>query len=203
MVDSGPAEAQVGLVATSTEAYDGKAEPTPTPAPPSWALLGWVATVSLVADVGTKAWAHAALAGWDGVRRNPKKWVLIDGFFAFTFAQNPGGAWSFLRGWPDGVRRPFFLFVSASASVLLVAVYRRLHATQRSLAVGLALALGGALGNLVDRMRYGWVIDFIDVYVRWGGREHHWPTFNVADIAIVVGVVLMVREAARAARTLP
>ncbi len=203
MVESAPAEAQVELATPSAEASAGDAKPAPPSIPPSWGLLGWVAAVSLVADLGTKAWAHAALAGWDGVRRNPKKWVLIDGFFAFTFAQNPGGAWSFLRGWPDGVRRPFFLFVSASASVLLVAVYRRLHATQRSLAVGLALALGGALGNLVDRMRYGWVIDFIDVYVPWGGRDRHWPTFNVADIAIVVGVVLMVREAARAARTVP
>lgn len=47
------------------------------------------------------------------------------------------------------------------------------------------------MGNLVDRIRYGWVIDFIDVSVKWGGRAHHWPTFNVADIAIVVGVILM------------
>jgi signal peptidase II len=57
---------------------------------------------------------------------------------------------------------------------------------------GLPLALGGAMGNLVDRIRYGQVIDFIDMYVTRGGREHHWPTYNVADIAIVAGVALMV-----------
>jgi signal peptidase II len=56
---------------------------------------------------------------------------------------------------------------------------------------GLPLALGGAVGNLVDRIRYGSVIDFIDFYVIRGGREMHWPTFNVADIAIVAGVALM------------
>jgi multidrug transporter EmrE-like cation transporter len=49
------------------------------------------------------------------------------------------------------------------------------------------LALGGAMGNLVDRIRYGWVVDFIDISLRWGGRDHHWPTFNVADIAIFAG----------------
>jgi signal peptidase II len=57
---------------------------------------------------------------------------------------------------------------------------------------GLPLALGGAMGNLVDRIRYGQVIDFIDMYFIRGGREHHWPTYNVADIAIVAGVALMI-----------
>ena len=65
-----------------------------------------------------------------------------------------------------------------------------------------AKALGGAMGNLVDRIRYGWVVDFVDFYVRRGGQEHHWPTFNVADIAIVVGVGLMAIDMLRASREL-
>src|SRR5262249_774454 len=109
----------------------------------------------------------------------------------FIFAQNPGGAWSFLRGLPDSLRRPFFLVVSAAAIVFIVTIYQRVRSDQTTMRWGLPLALGGAVGNLVDRVRYGWVVDFIDVSLRWGGREHHWPTFNVADIAIVIGVGLM------------
>ncbi|HSN98420.1 MAG TPA: signal peptidase II [Candidatus Nanopelagicales bacterium] len=150
-----------------------------------------LAGLSCAADLVTKGWAHARLAGVDGRRGGGRSVTLIEGHLDFIFAQNPGGAWSFLRGLPDGLRRPFFLFVSAAAIVFIVSIYRRVHRDQTAMKWGLPLALGGALGNLVDRVRFGWVIDFIDVYVTRGGREHHWPTFNVADIAIVVGVVLM------------
>jgi signal peptidase II len=102
------------------------------------------------------------------------------------------------------VRRPFFLLVSVVAIAFIVMLYRKLEPGQQALKWGLPLVLGGALGNLVDRIRYGHVIDFIDVYAGTGGvadraiqaifgpmREYHWPTFNVADIAICVGVGLM------------
>ena len=75
--------------------------------------------------------------------------------------------------------------------VFIVAVYRRIHRDQIGMKFGLPLALGGAAGNLADRIRYGWVVDFVDVYITRRGHELHWPTFNVADIAIVVGVSLM------------
>jgi signal peptidase II len=185
-----------------SEPLSSEAMPDPAPGsggapdhpPPSLLLLVGVAGASLAADLVSKWWAYVALSGWDGKRMAPRRIEVIDGYFAFLFAQNPGGAWSFLRGWSDGVRRPFFLFVSSAAIVFIVTLYRRLHASQRSLGLGLAFALGGALGNLVDRIRYGWVIDFIAVYVKSGGREVHWPTFNVADIAIVVGVLLMAKD---------
>ncbi|AKT40926.1 signal peptidase II [Chondromyces crocatus] len=150
-----------------------------------------VAGLSAVADLATKAWAQAQLAGADGRRPVGKSITVIENYVDFIFAQNPGGAWSFARSLPEGLRRPFFLFVSAAAIVFILAIYRRVHRSQTAMKWGLPLALGGAIGNLVDRMRFGWVIDFIDVYVSRGGREHHWPTFNVADVAIVVGVVLM------------
>jgi signal peptidase II len=159
--------------------------------PPSLRLLILVAGLSTIADLASKGWAHRTLAGWDSVRRQQKRIDVIPDLLSFVFAQNPGGAWSFLRSWPDQVRRPFFLFVASAAVVFIVTIYLRLRPGQRLLAWGLAFSLGGALGNLVDRVRYGWVIDFIAVYVKRGGRELHWPTFNVADIAIVVGVLLM------------
>ncbi|WP_437282800.1 signal peptidase II [Sorangium sp. So ce375] len=168
------------------------------------ASLGFLAVVALVscaADLATKGWAHARLAGFDPKRSGAKVVTIIPDHLDFIFAQNPGGAWSFLRGLPDGLRRPFFLFVSAAAMVFIFSIYRRVHRDQTGMKWGLALALGGAMGNLVDRIRYGWVIDFIDMYVIRGGREFHWPTFNVADIAIVAGVILMSKDMITATRT--
>ncbi|WP_437291712.1 signal peptidase II [Sorangium sp. So ce406] len=166
----------------------------------SLTFMAIVAFVSCAADLATKAWAHARLAGFDAKRSGAKVFTVIPDHLDFIFAQNPGGAWSFLRGLPDGLRRPFFLFVSAAATVFIVSIYRRVHRDQTAMKWGLSLALGGAMGNLVDRIRYGWVIDFIDVYVSRGGQEFHWPTFNVADIAIVAGVILMSSDMIASAR---
>jgi len=157
----------------------------------SIAFLVVVAGISCAADLGTKAWAHARLAGVDFKRSSAKTVTVIPDHLDLIFAQNPGGAWSFLRSLPDGLRRPFFLFISAAAIIFIVSIYRRIHRDQTAMKWGLPLALGGAIGNLVDRVRFGWVIDFIDVYITRGGREHHWPTFNIADVAIVAGVALM------------
>lgn len=157
---------------------------------PSMWLLGIVSFVTAAADIGSKEWAKHALAGPE-LRRTGKHLEIIPDHLDFIFAQNPGGAWSFLRGVPDGLRRPFFLFVSAAAIVFIVMVYRRLDRRQWAMKWGLPLALGGAIGNLADRVRYGWVVDFIDVYWKGKANEMHWPTFNVADIAIVFGVGFM------------
>lgn len=159
--------------------------------PPSVVFLVVLTALSLAADLVTKAWAKQTLSGFDQKLKAARKITVVKDHFDLIFAQNPGGAWSFLRGLPDTLRRPFFLIVSAAAVVFIVTMYQRLHPDQRAMKWGLPLALGGALGNLVDRIRYGWVIDFMDVYLIRGGREHHWPTFNVADIAIVIGVGLM------------
>jgi signal peptidase II len=150
-----------------------------------------VTVVSLAADLVSKHFAKSRLSGFDTKSHALHRVEVWKGHLDFIFAQNPGGAWSFLRSLPDTLRRPFFLVVSAAAIVFIISIYRRIGDDQRAMKWGLPLALGGAMGNLVDRMRYGWVVDFVDVYVSRGGREHHWPTFNVADIAIVVGVGLM------------
>jgi signal peptidase II len=195
----------IGQSATSTlhSAADPQppAPPTMTPLPDhppsepvrpaSITFLTVVTVVSLAADLVSKYFAKSRLQGLDPKTHSMHRFEVWKDHFDFIFAQNPGGAWSFLRGLPDNLRRPFFLVVSAAAIVFIVSIYRRIGDDQRAMKWGLPLALGGAMGNLVDRIRYGWVVDFVDFYVKRGGREHHWPTFNVADIAIVVGVGLM------------
>jgi signal peptidase II len=167
----------------------------------AYAFLTVVALVSFAADIASKEWAARALQGFDPKLRGVKRIEVWRDHLDFVFAQNPGGAWSFLRGMPEVLRRPFFLVVSIAAIVFMVSLYRRVRPEQRALRWGLPLALGGALGNLFDRVRYGWVIDFIDFYVRAGGTERHWPTFNVADVAIVVGVGLMALDMLLAPKT--
>ncbi len=152
---------------------------------PSYVFLIIVSVISLLADVSTKLWAERTLEGYPGIIQ------VWEGHMAFILAKNRGGAWGLLQSTNENVRRPFFLLVSAAAIAFIVTLYRRLQPRQRALKWGLPLVLGGALGNVFDRIRYGHVIDFIDVHVVYKGVDHHWPTFNVADIAICVGVALM------------
>ena len=148
---------------------------------PSYAFLILVSLATLAADLGTKAWAAHRLDGYPGIVEVWKNHL------ALILARNRGGAWGLLQSTSENVRRPFFLLVSVAAIAFIMTLYRRLQPHQRALQWGLPLVLGGALGNVFDRIRYGHVIDFIDAHV----GEHHWPTFNVADIAICVGVGLM------------
>lgn len=151
-------------------------------------VLFWVITVlSTAADLVSKEWATKTLAGFDAGSGGPKKLSIIKGLLEFQHAQNPGGAFSMLRSLPEIARRPFFLLVSTVASVFIASIYPRIDRRQWAMKIGLPLALGGALGNLVDRMRHGMVVDFIHAYY----QRHSWPTFNVADIWIVAGVLLM------------
>jgi signal peptidase II len=148
---------------------------------PSYAFLLIVSLLTLAADIGTKSWAEHHLDGYPGILEVWKNHL------ALILARNRGGAWGLLQSTSENVRRPFFLLVSVAAIAFIMTLYRRLQPRQRALRWGLPLVLGGALGNVFDRIRYGHVIDFIDAHV----GEHHWPTFNVADIAICVGVGLM------------
>ncbi|MBX3209707.1 MAG: signal peptidase II [Labilithrix sp.] len=162
-------------------------------------FLAVVSIVSLVSDVGTKLWAEKKLADYPGYV------TVVENHLMFVLAKNKGGAWGLLQGESENVRRPFFLLVSVAAIAFIVTLYRRLQPRQYALKWGLPLVLGGALGNVFDRIRYGYVIDFIDYRADWIKRLNefvgkyyprhvvtdHWPTFNVADIAICVGVALM------------
>jgi signal peptidase II len=199
-----------GVTEPIDERSDGSAsrsDTSPPPSvqakPPSMVLLATIAGISLAADLGTKIWAKEVLSGPNRRSRLLNRMHIIPDHLDFIFAQNPGGAWSFMRSVPEGLRRPFFLIVSASAIVFIISIYRRVRPEQWGMRWGLPFALGGAFGNLVDRMRYGWVVDFVDIYVKRGADEHHWPTFNVADIAIVIGVALMGYEMMRPRRDPP
>ena len=106
-----------------------------------------------------------------------------------TLVHNMGAAFSFLSD-AGGWQRWFFAIVSLVVSLILVVWLYRLPARQTLLATALALVLGGAVGNLWDRVVLGYVVDFIDFYY----HKHHWPAFNVADAAITLGAVLLILE---------
>jgi signal peptidase II len=208
-----PASTEVRTVETEEASYEiigatsaAKAEPQEPeePAGPvyraSYAFLVVVTLVNLVADLWSKHWAKST---FDDVRPGgERRMEVVEGLMNFIFAKNKGGAWGLLQNETEAIRRPFFLVVSVAAIVFIVSLYRKLQRGQTALKWGLPLVLGGALGNLVDRIRYGYVVDFIDVYVNisdtsfwlWFFKTpgvRHWPTFNVADISICVGVALM------------
>ncbi|HUI28240.1 MAG TPA: signal peptidase II [Candidatus Kryptonia bacterium] len=113
---------------------------------------------------------------------------VIDSFFHISYVRNRGGAFSFLANLDTALRLPFFIVVSLCAIAALLYFVRQVGSRQYLLLCALGGILGGALGNLTDRMaRGGMVVDFLDVHYRgW-----HWPTFNVADSFISVGVVVL------------
>ncbi len=110
--------------------------------------------------------------------------------FNFTLLYNRGAAFSFLSD-ASGWQRWFFVTISLVAAVLLIFWLRRLRPDQYLLALALALILGGAVGNLIDRLWLGHVVDFIQLYY----RSFYWPAFNLADSAISLGAVLLIRDA--------
>jgi signal peptidase II len=139
-----------------------------------WLLLS-VAIIGL--DLWTKALALAHLQLHEPV-------PVIDGLLNWTLTYNLGAAFSFLSD-AGGWQRWFFSALATGVSLLLVFWLSRLPRNDWRQAVPFALIIGGALGNLVDRVRFGHVVDFIDAY--WG--SYHWPAFNIADSAIVVGAI--------------
>jgi signal peptidase II len=124
-------------------------------------------------------------------------YAVLPDYWHFRYVENPGAAWGMWANLPERFRQPFFLGVSVLALGFISFMYTRLADGQRFLRTALALVMGGALGNFVDRLVRGYVIDFID----WHWRETpgmRWPTFNVADVAITVGVGLILVESMRA-----
>jgi signal peptidase II len=141
--------------------------------------LIWLAlsAVVIALDLWTK---HLALAHLEYGRSVP----VIDGLLNWTLTFNPGAAFSFLAD-ASGWQRWFFSVLAVAISGLLAVWLARTPRGDWRTALPFALVIGGALGNLVDRVRYGHVVDFIDLY--W--RVHHWPAFNIADSAIVGGAI--------------
>jgi signal peptidase II len=111
---------------------------------------------------------------------------IIDGFFNLTYVRNTGAAFGIFAGSAEIFRRPFLIAVSLLAIGFIFAMLKRLAEKARWLITALAFILGGAIGNLIDRVIYGEVIDFLDCF--WG--DYHWPAFNLADSFITVGVTI-------------
>jgi len=112
---------------------------------------------------------------------------LIDNFFSLTYIRNTGAAFGILADSDEFFRRTFLIAFSLAAIGFILLMLRRLPENETALTVALGFILSGALGNLIDRLIYGEVIDFLDFY--WSG--YHWPAFNVADSFITVGVLVM------------
>jgi len=144
-----------------------------------WLFVGLTSAI-LVLDQVTKALVSAAL-------RLHESRSIIPGFLSLTLVHNTGAAFGILAGESSPLRTAFFLVVSVVAMGVVLWLLLRLRPEQKVEAVALSLIFGGAVGNVIDRIRFGKVIDFIDVFY----RSYHWPAFNVADAAISVGVFLL------------
>lgn len=113
---------------------------------------------------------------------------IIPNLFSLTYIRNPGAAFGLLAGSSNAFRMVFFGLTSIFALGLLGTILLRMPEEDWVGRVSVAGILGGAIGNLIDRLRFGEVIDFLDVYV----ENYHWPAFNVADSAITVGVIFLI-----------
>jgi signal peptidase II len=116
--------------------------------------------------------------------------ITVNGFWDFRYAENPGAAWSFLAQANEGIRIPFFYGVAIAATALILYFYVKSEPAHLVRRLALAMVLGGALGNTLDRVVHGYVIDFI----LWHVGDHEWPVFNVADSFVCVGVFLLLTE---------
>lgn len=132
-------------------------------------------------DQASKLWVVKSFALYESV-------TVIPGFFSLTYLHNTGAAFGMFAGQPGLFRQVFFIGIALVALVLLFFFQRRFAKESRWFTVSFALIAGGAIGNLIDRLRYGSVVDFLDFYI----GTHHWPAFNIADSAICVGVALFV-----------
>ncbi|MCG2581431.1 MAG: signal peptidase II [Marinobacter sp.] len=141
----------------------------------------WLAVLVIALDLGTKAMATAMLTYGNPVPVIPS--------FNLTLLHNTGAAFSFLAG-ADGWQRWFFVVLAIGVSVALVVWLRSLKHYETWLAVAIALILGGALGNVYDRIVHGYVVDFLHFY--W--QDWHFPAFNLADTAITIGAGMMILD---------
>lgn len=142
-------------------------------------LLATVAAAVLF-DFITKAYIDSNMSLHESI-------VVIGGFLNITYVRNPGAAFSFLASASSGFRSVFFLTVTILAIILVLYYIAKSKTDEPVMIFALSLILSGALGNFIDRVRLGEVIDFIDVHL----GAYHWPAFNVADSAITVGAFIM------------
>ena len=141
----------------------------------------WLSLLAVVLDQGSKLAIASSMQLYQSIPIMP--------YFSLTYVHNTGAAFSFLSD-AGGWQRWFFAGLALVISTVIAVWLARLKQHEILLAVALSLVLGGAIGNLIDRLAYGYVIDFLDVYY----QTWHWPAFNIADSAITLGVILMLVE---------
>ncbi|HVO30943.1 MAG TPA: signal peptidase II [bacterium] len=202
------ADPEVPLPPADTEPDEGPspvAGPSPALIAARYRMLAIVSFLVVVTDQIVKRWVVGFFGNVEGRTR-----TIVPGFFDLILTRNPGAAWGMLGTLkPDALRIAVFVLISLAAIAMVIWLARKARVEQRLLVSALALVLGGALGNLVDRIVAGRVVDFLDFYTHaeWfmglaakvhyacdAGLGCHWPAFNVADICISVGVALLVLE---------
>tara|TARA_R110002050_G_scaffold57423_5_gene129305 strand:+ start:227302 stop:227769 length:468 start_codon:yes stop_codon:yes gene_type:complete len=144
----------------------------------------WLTSVVIVLDQVSK-WL---MVSWLSLHET----FAVVPFFNLTMAHNPGAAFSFLAD-AGGWQKWFFIGLASIVSIALLIWLKKLKPHAKLEAASIAMILGGAVGNVIDRIYYGYVIDFLDVYY----GTYHWPAFNIADSAIVVGAILLVIDSFR------
>ncbi len=179
--------------------------------PGKWAVLAALFVALVAFDQWTKYLAVSRLTHVFERSRETSLPERVRGFYAYrhleplatephyvwqpvwrmNYVENPGAAWGLFRSFSDSFRNAFFTFISVAAVAFILHYYRKLRDDQRYLQVALAFVLAGAVGNFVDRIARQYVIDFVEWYW-WNRPDIRWPTFNVADSLIVVGVAMLV-----------
>ncbi|PUB87175.1 MAG: signal peptidase II [gamma proteobacterium symbiont of Ctena orbiculata] len=142
----------------------------------------WLSLLVIVLDQASKQLAESALTLYESVRVLP--------FFDLTLLYNKGAAFSFLSD-QGGWQRWFFIVLAIVVCIMLVGWLWRLKREEQWIAVALSLIIGGAIGNVIDRILFGQVIDFLHFHY----QQHYFPAFNVADTAITIGVIIMLYDA--------
>lgn len=143
--------------------------------------LAAIACVIVILDQVTKLYIHTHFTVGESV-------AVIANYFNITYVRNTGAAFGFMHDWWESFRSIFFLLMPPGAMIIIVAILKGVSNHDRWQVLALSLIFGGALGNYIDRLRFGYVIDFLDFHLR---DIYSWPSFNVADSAIVVGVGLL------------
>ncbi len=149
--------------------------------PRRYNLLLGVGSLVVLIDQITKIWVDKTMRVYEST-------PIVSGLLDLHYIRNTGAAFGFLSGSHAGFRIPFFILVSAVAIGIILFLFYKLEDSEVMMPLALSLVLGGAIGNLIDRIRLGEVIDFILFHY----KGFRWPAFNVADIAITVGVSLLV-----------
>ena len=142
-----------------------------------------IALIVLILDLASKYWVESALELGQS--------IPLTGFINLVLTYNAGAAFSFLSE-ESGWQRWFLAGIAASAALLIIYLLNK-YKHERLFCISLSLILGGALGNLYDRITLGHVVDFLDFYI----GDYHWPAFNIADSAIFIGAALMIYESFR------